>query len=145
MARPEIGVSELIHRWHQGRGTYGSDEIGAVTRRYRRFARSLESGAATTRGDGDTRAQYLNYQESRERMRVCLDQVKQLLYTHPVLMCNIGNYCNFARHVYRVCREHDDATRRHLVLMAIDRWTAKGLDRALLLEVVYGAFNMRFE
>ena len=145
MARPKPGVSELIHRWHQGRGPHGSNELWNVPRHSRRYKLGLKSGTATTRGDGDTQAQYLHYRDAQERLQACLLQVKQLLYAHPVSMCDIVAYCNFARHVYRVCREHDDATRRHLVLMAIDRWTAKGLDRALLLEVVYGAFNMRLE
>jgi hypothetical protein len=143
MARPKPGVSELIHQWHQGRGTYGSDGVWDVTRRYRRFARSLKSGAATARGDGDTQAQYRHYQEARERMRARLQQVKQLLYKHPVLMCNIVTYCNFARHVDRVCREHDAATRRHLVHMALDRWCAKGLDREVLLVIAEEVFGVR--
>ena len=145
MARRKTGVSKLIHQWHEGRGSYVSDEPWDVARRCRRYKRSLKSGTVPTRGDGDTEAQYLNYRDAQERLQACLLQVKQLLYAHPVRMCSIVAYCNFARHVYHVCRKHDYATRRHLVLMAIDRWTAKGLDRDILLEVAYGAFNMRFE
>ena len=145
MARPKPGVSELIHQWHQGHGPHVSNELWNVPRQCRRYKLSLKSGTATTRGDGDTEAQYLRYRDAHVRLQACLLGVKQLLYAHPVRMCNIVAYCNFARHVYHVCREHDGATRRHLVLMAIDRWCAKGLDRDILLEVAYGEFNMRFE
>ncbi len=79
----------------------------------------------------------------QERTRARDTQVRQLLYERGVSMCNIVNYCNFARCLARVCGEYQAATLRHLVQMALDRWCAKGLDREVLLAVAEEVFGVR--
>jgi tRNA 2-selenouridine synthase SelU len=106
-----------------------------MARACRKYELSLKAGAISARSDGDVQAQLTHYREAQERTRARDNQVKQLLYERGVSMCYIVNYCNFARRLSRVCSEYQAATRRNLVQMALDRWTAKGLDRKVLLAI----------
>ena len=141
MARRKTGVSELLHQWNQGREGGCAKQRWDLVRTCRKYELSLKAGAVSARSDGDLRAQAEHYRETQERQRVREKQVRRLLFERELPMYSFAAYCNYARRLGRVCREHEAATRHHLVQMALDRWCAKGLDRDVLLvigEEVFG-------
>jgi hypothetical protein len=121
---------------------YDARQEQDLTRACRRYKRSLKAGTVRVRADGDTQAQYTHYREARERTRAHTGQIRELLYQRGAAICLLASYCNFTKHLGRVCREYDAATLRHLVQMALDRWTAKGLDRDVLLAIAEEVFGV---
>ena len=142
MARRKTGVSELLHRWNRGREGGLAKQGWDLARACRKYELSLKAGAAMVRGDGNLRVQAEHYRETQERQRAGERQVRQLLFERELPMYSFAAYSNYARHLGRVCREHEAATRHHLVQMALDRWCAKGLDREVLLAIAEEVFGV---
>ena len=142
MARRRTSVQELLHRWNPGFGRSRAKQEWDLARTCRKYDQSLRAGTSMVRGDEDTQAQSTHYREAQERQRTRERQTRQLLDDRGVPVFCVVAYGNYARHLGRVCREYDAATLRHLVQMALDRWTAKGLDRDVLLAIAKEVFGV---
>jgi hypothetical protein len=114
-----------------------------INRAVGRYARALARGVNSSRVDGKAGAQAGNYRSAYERNELRAEQARQVLMRHGIPPIQFVAYRNFTLRVDKLGREHGGETLWMLVEQAIERWTALGLDPAVLRAVYKEVFEIR--
>lgn len=102
--------------------------LPAVDAAVSRYRRSLRQGTSPCRADGDIEAQAENLRRALERNELSTRVLAEFSIPPGFRL----PYRNFCLHLDKLSRRHSGRTLEIRVRLAIDRWSAAGLDPAIL-------------
>jgi len=107
-----------------------------------RYLRALRQGAVPCRADRDPDAQTANYRQALERNELRAAQVRQVLDSIGVPPVQHLAFRRYALHLDKLCRKYSGRTLKARARLALDYWTASGLDPAILRTVAQQVFGL---
>jgi hypothetical protein len=118
--------------------------IDQVVRNYELQLRCKMVGRARS---GTVEAQVQHYAVAQAHNYTVVVQVKNLLDQIGVSVIWYPYYHSFARQVDKCVRsiEFSAEARRKEASLIVDHWTARGLNRAILVDICYQVFNISLE
>uniref|UniRef100_A0A7C4C9Y1 Uncharacterized protein n=1 Tax=candidate division WOR-3 bacterium TaxID=2052148 RepID=A0A7C4C9Y1_UNCW3 len=111
-----------------------------------RYLRAIRRGTNPCRADSDAETQAANYRRGMERNALRTAQLVRILARFalsPALRLPYRNYC---LHLDKLCRTCSGKTLKTRAALALDHWTAAGLNPTILrtiAEEVYGISSTR--
>ena len=114
----------------------------AVECAVRRYADALRQGENPCRADGDSAGQTENFRDAFERASLRYSQIKEVLCSAGVTVCQFVVYRSFGLHVDRLCRDYSGESLRLRVLDAILRWQYYGCDPVVLKAICEQVFRL---
>jgi len=119
--------------------------LNAVDRAVRRYVISLRQGSNPCRADGNSESQTENFRDAFERASLRYSQIKEVLCSAGVSVCQFVVYRNFGLHVDKLCRDYSGETLRERVLDAILRWKCYGCMPEVLKEIYKQVFKLEVD
>jgi hypothetical protein len=104
-------------------------------RRKGTYEDALRQGRARRRAASTIEEQAAAHRKMAGISREISDKVREVLDRHGVLMNELVRYNAFAYKVGAIARKRTKQTLRRMVLDRVDQYEAKGLDRAVLLDI----------
>jgi hypothetical protein len=114
----------------------------AVDRAVQRYAASLRQGSNLCRADGNSESQTENFRDAFERASLRYAQIKEVLCSSGVMVCQFVVYRSFGLHVDKLCRDYSGESLRLRALDAVLRWKCYGCKPEVLRAIAKTVFSL---